>query len=134
MEDNEYFFHQKGSSKEENENNNEKEIINLKDEEINNLKEDRQEFVNTTHNFNNVRMTGDEFTTNIAGIKQSTEFKLSSNYLQYLMWISIAIFLVIFTFFSYTSDRQSNISLAITGILLLLVLYTILMYLYGKVF
>jgi hypothetical protein len=102
--------------------------------QINNLKEDRHEFVNTTHNFNNVRMTGDEFTTNIAGIKQSTGFKLSSNYLQYLIWVSIAIFLVIFTFFSYTSDRQSNISLAITGILLLLVLYTVLMYLYGKVF
>ena len=102
--------------------------------QLNKLQQDKKQFNNSEFNINNVKLGRDAYNTNISGVKESSEFKLSSNYLQYISWLLITILLILFIFYTYSSTRQSIITLIILVVVALFLLYKFGNYIYYKLF
>ena len=67
-------------------------------------------------------------------MRESSQYKLSSNYIQYIFWLLTAVLLILYSFFNYSSDRQYIISSVILGIVATILLYRFGNYIYLKIF
>lgn len=74
------------------------------------------------------------YSTNLANIKQFSNYKLDSHYLQFIMWLFISIFLVLLSFHTFTADEQPLISQIVIGVASILVLYQLGLYIKNKYF
>ena len=59
----------------------------------------------------------------IEATTRDTEIILRMNYLKYLVGLIIVVLLVIFSFYNFSSDRQSGISIIILLLVIIAVLY-----------
>lgn len=101
---------------------------------MNNLEHDRKEFNDTLYHANDQSLTGDAYNSNVMGIKQSSDYKLSSNYLQYVFWLILAVFLILYASYAFSSQSVSLISTIIVLIIAVGLLYTLGTYIKGKLF
>ena len=102
--------------------------------QLNKLQQDRVQLNNATVNVNNVHLESDKYALSLAGAKESSQYALSSNYLQYIIWLVITVLLLIFSFYNYSSDKPSIISFIILIIVALILLYKLGYYIYSKIF
>tara|TARA_Y100000389_G_C17463094_1_gene523280 strand:+ start:1417 stop:2589 length:1173 start_codon:yes stop_codon:yes gene_type:complete len=93
--------------------------------QMSNLEQDKKEFANTLHNTNGKQLTGDAYNSNVNGIKQSSEYKLSSNYLQYVGWLILTIILILYTSYSFSSTSTSMVSNIIVLLIAAFILYKV---------
>lgn len=101
---------------------------------INSLESDKQQFSNSVQSLQNTGMPQDVYNSNLAGIKQSSEYKLSSHYLQYIFWLIVAVGLILFTFYNFSSDTTSSVTQIILLIVALVLLYKLFTYIRYKIF
>ena len=90
--------------------------------QMNNLEGDKKEFDNALSN-NSKSLIGKDYMNNISGIKQNSEYKLSSNYLQYILWLFIVVFLIFYTLYSFSSSTPSFISIGIILLVIISIIY-----------
>ena len=101
---------------------------------MHNLEEDRKEFKDTLYNSNNQSLSGDAYNSNISGIKQNSDYKLSSNYLQYIMWLIIVVVLILYASYAFSSESVSLTSTIIVLLVAIALLYYLATYIKYKIF
>ena len=97
--------------------------------QLNKLQQDKKQF-----NIHNVELSNDAYKTNLSGVRESSRYKLSSNYLQYVLWLFTAVLLILYSFYNYSSDEPSIISSIILTIVASILLYRFGNYIYLKLF
>jgi len=102
--------------------------------QMNNLEGDRKEFDSALHNNNSKSLIGKDYMNNISGIKQNSEYKLSSNYLQYILWLFIVVFLIFYTLHTFSSSTPSFISIGIILLVIISIIYYFGSYIKNKLF
>ena len=98
------------------------------------LEIDKKNFTSVLHSAQGDKLSRFKFNTNLAAGKQDSELKLSSNYIQYLFWLILAIGLSIFTFYNFASDTPSTFSFIIIILVVLVLLYKLWTYIHYKLF
>ena len=102
---------------------------------ISNLEKDKQVFDNTLKTVGGGGiLSGEAYNSNVRGIKQSSQYKLSSNYVQYLFWLITALVLILYTFYSFNSTSSSAISTIIILLVAVVLLYKLATYFHYKLF
>lgn len=101
---------------------------------MHNLEEDRKEFKDTLYHSNNESLSGDAYNSNVSGIKQSSDYKLSSNYLQYIMWLIIAVVLILYASYAFSAESVSLTSTIIVLLVAFALLYYLATYIKNKLF
>ena len=101
---------------------------------MHNLEEDRKEFKDTLYNSNNQSLSGDAYNSNISGIKQNSDYKLPSNYLQYIMWLIIAVVLILYASYAFSAESVSLTSTIIVLLVAIALLYYLATYIKDKIF
>lgn len=101
---------------------------------MHNLEEDRKEFKNTLYNSNNESLSDDAYNSNVSGIKQSSDYKLSSNYLQYIIWLIIAVVLILYASYTFSAESVSLTSTIIVLLVAFVLLYYLATYIKDKLF
>ena len=98
------------------------------------LEIDKNNFTNVLQTAQGNKVSRFKFNSNLAAGKQDSELKLSSNYIQYLFWLILAIGLSIFTFYNFASDTPSTFSFIIVILVVLVLLYKLWTYIHYKLF
>ena len=101
---------------------------------IRSLESDKKQIASTLHSSQNVPQSHGDNSATLKGIRETSEFKLSSIYLTYLFWLTMAVGLSLFTYYNYASDTPSSFILIIVLILILIMLYKLWTYLHYKFF
>lgn len=99
-----------------------------------NLEEDRKKFKDTLYYSNNESLSDDAYNSNVSGIKQSSDYKLSSNYLQYIIWLIIAIVLILYASYAFSAESVSLTSTIIVLLVAFVLLYYLATYIKDKLF
>lgn len=74
------------------------------------------------------------YSKKLSNIRDDSRYKLDSNYLQYIIWIIITLFLVILSFHTYNSDGQSILVQLVAGVVATMILYKLFNTVYHKLF
>ena len=97
--------------------------------QIKSLEQDQHEFSSLNNGMERPKSTQD-----ILGIKTSSEFILSTNYLKYIVALILVLLLLLYTSYAFSSDNMSIISIIIVGIVALFLLYKLVKYINYKFF
>jgi len=79
----------------------------------------------------------DNFSTNmvyskkLSNMRDSSNYKLESNYIKYIFWSIISIFLIILSFHTYLSSNQSFLSHIVISSAIISILYYFSSYIYN---
>ena len=95
---------------------------------IETLEQDKKTFTTGRHNISN------QFSPNLANIRQDSEFRVTSNYTRYLVWLVLCIIIMALSFYSLVSSKQSIVAQSIILVVAVIVLYKILVYIYNRLF
>lgn len=97
--------------------------------QIKSLEQDHQEFSRVNNGNERHRSTQD-----ILGIRTSSEFILSTNYLKYIVALILVLLLILYTSYAYSSDNISKVSIIILCGAVLFLLYKLVNYINYKFF
>ena len=101
---------------------------------INSLEQDKLDLNNMQYTLSDQPVTQEIYSTNVKGVKQSSQYKLSSNYLQFIFWLILLIFLIIYSSYAFSSSEVSTTSAIIIVIVAVFLLYRFGKYIKDKLF
>mgnify|MGYP003661252139 CR=1 FL=1 len=72
------------------------------------------------------------YSHNLSNIRDDSRYKLDSNYLKYIIWLILSMFLVLLSFHTFAATDQSLLVQLVIGIVVIILLYSFSHYIYNK--